>query len=192
VSEEPTRFAVFFSRFFNVYRFDVRIVSESEVEKLSDSKKFSSSGVEFELIGLKKIHDRFLQDLREYAESVKNFRKPYVDVLPGLRVGYVVYNVDEQPGEKTALSILYFPKPEKLEQSLPGFGYYIEAICLNHLKKLGVTHVSTTSSPSFSRVAQVSKAKLPVGERVEISDWLKKIGSLGLQQKLGKTKQKQK
>ena len=203
VVEKPTHFVVFLFRNPekpDFYHFDFRIVGNSEVEKLRSTKNFEFYGEKIELVALKKIHNFYLQDLEKYVESVWGRGKTrMVDlVLPGFEVGNIDYRVSEDRNKnKIAYSIDYYPKSKIIseksfedvsEKKLPGLGYYLEVICLNHLKKLGVTHVSTTINPSYSRFAQVKKAELPVGETVEISKWLKKIGSLGLRQKLGKIK----
>ncbi len=166
---KPTHIAVFLRpdlRAPSRYSFHVFAVSKENLQDLSEA--FQNANPQSSLIASKKIHASLSKDVEDYAKSSRSTR--------WTSVGRVRYLVESQGGGvKTAVSESYFPKPPE-EKKMKGLGYYVEALCVNHLKKLGVTHVKTSRSPSESRTKQLRKVGLPVNELVEINAWLKAVG----------------
>ncbi len=160
---KPTHFAVLLPISHDShYPFYVFVNSREKLLKLSEV--FQRENPQASLIALKKIHSSLLKDVQDYAKN--NPKRNHW--------GSVEYQLFDEQGKKIAVSTWYCPKPEK--KAMKGMGYYLEALCLNHLKKLGVTHVKTSHSPSDDRAEQLRKVGLPTDQPVEIDKWLKALG----------------
>lgn len=87
----------------------------------------------------------------------------------------------------TVITLRYKPK-ESLDHcgvKVSGIGYFTELLILRDLHG-EFTHVSTSDSPSDSRVGQLEKAGLPARKRVLIGEWMEGL-ERGLQRSLSKT-----
>ena len=51
-------------------------------------------------------------------------------------------------------------------------GYFLEILATEHLKSLGVTHISTSSAPELPRIKQLEAAGLPIKIRMPIGEWI--------------------
>lgn len=89
--------------------------------------------------------------------------------------GFIHYDLNLFPDKarKIAAAANYYPKAFLENVEARGLGYFLEAACVAHLKKAGVTHVSTSYGPELPRIRQLKKVGLPIQKPVEINAWLK-------------------
>jgi hypothetical protein len=72
---------------------------------------------------------------------------------------------------KVIFPTLYSRGPGKLI----GLSYFVESMCVNDLKRIGVRQVST-SDPNKFRRAQLERVSLPINEPVPIREWQRGMG----------------
>ena len=88
-------------------------------------------------------------------------------------VGHIFYDISTSGKRIIAVSSGYYPKSLILNpRETKRVGYYFEWLAVQHLKTLGITHISTTQTPEPPRVRQLSKIGLPIRKEVPIGDWL--------------------
>lgn len=82
-------------------------------------------------------------------------------------------------GKGRVASFDYYPKEYlRLNTQNSGLGAFLELLAVHHLRKLGITSVETTYSPSDRRLKQLDKAGLKKGEPYSPKDWLRGIANV--------------
>lgn len=105
-------------------------------------------------------------------------------------------SIEYRANGETACIFYYYPKNEmdnydkKYLLASKGFGYYVELITTQWMKKAGAMTVFTPSGDtSEAREGQLAKVGLPVGYGVAIDKWMKKLAD-GVRFRIGKYAEK--
>lgn len=95
-------------------------------------------------------------------------------------LGWIEYRVFGRPrSRQVAMSHMVYPKrglPDNMGRMAPGLGSWLEAWCVSHLKRQGVSRISTSSDPRRFRRAHLVRARLPISVPVRARRWLKGLG----------------
>lgn len=63
-----------------------------------------------------------------------------------------------------------------IKESFAGMPYFVEAVAVSHLKRLGLEQISTSASPSKERIKQLRRVELPINRKTGIDIWLCGLG----------------
>ncbi len=105
-------------------------------------------------------------------------------------------SIEYRTNGETACIFYYYPKnemdnyDEKYLLASKGFGYYVELITTQWMKKAGAMTVFTPrGDTSEARESQLAKVGLPVGYEVAINEWTRKLAD-GVRFRIGKYAEK--